>query len=228
MIGGINVCNLNANPSLQSVQGVNVANAGSGYTVAPSVTFSTTDGLGVGAAATTTIGDAVVGIVTLTNAGGGYISNPVVSFTNEVFQTGVTTASATATAVVSAAGTITNVYLTNAGLGYSFAPTISIAAPTGGSNTGNFLFNEVVTGSTTGVTARVRSWNSTTNVLEVASVSGSFAAGETLTGTNSGATRTLRVIDKTIDNDPYADNFDIETEADAILDFTEQNPFGMP
>jgi hypothetical protein len=49
-----------------------------------------------------------------------------------------------------------------------------------------------------------------------------------LTGTNSGATRTLRVIDKTIDNDPYADNFDIETEADAILDFTEQNPFGMP
>ena len=228
MIGGINVCNLNANPSLQSVQGINVANAGSGYTVAPSVTFSTTDGLGVGAAATTTIGDAVVGIVTLTNAGGGYISNPVVSFTNEVFQTGVTTASATATAVVSAAGTITNVYLTNAGLGYSFAPTISIAAPTGGSNTGNFLFNEVVTGSTTGVTARVRSWNSTTNVLEVASVSGSFAAGETLTGTNSGATRTLRVIDKTIDNDPYADNFNIETEADSILDFTEQNPFGMP
>ena len=52
-------------------------------------------------------------------------------------KTGVTTASATATAVVSAAGTITNVYLTNAGLGYSFAPTVSIAAPISGSNTGN-------------------------------------------------------------------------------------------
>ena len=35
---------------LQSVQGVDVANAGSGYTVAPSVTFSTTDGTGTGAA----------------------------------------------------------------------------------------------------------------------------------------------------------------------------------
>ena len=228
MIGGINVCNLNANPRLQSVQRIDVANAGSGYTVAPSVTFSTTDGSGVGAAATTTIGNDVVGIVTLTNSGGGYTSDPVVSFTNEVFKTGVSTASATAIASVSAAGTISNVYLTNAGLGYSFAPTISIASPIDGSNIGDFLFNEVVTGSASGVTARVRSWNSTTNVLEVASVSGSFTVGETLTGSTSGATRTLRVVDKTVDNDPYADNFDIETEADTILDFTEQNPFGMP
>ena len=33
MIGGINVCNLNANPRLQSVQRVDVANPGSGYTL---------------------------------------------------------------------------------------------------------------------------------------------------------------------------------------------------
>ena len=43
-------------------------------------------------------------------------------------KTGVTTAGAAATAVVSAAGTIANNYLTNAGAGYSIAPTISIAA----------------------------------------------------------------------------------------------------
>ena len=78
------------------------------------------------------------------------------------------------------------------------------------------------------MTARVRSWNSTTNVLEISSVSGSFSLGETLTGATSGATRVLRVIDKTANNDPYADNFDIETAADAILDFSEQNPFGIP
>ena len=65
-------------------------------------------------------------------------------------------------------------------------------------------------------------------VLEIANVSASFTRGETLTGSTSGATRTVRTIDKTIDNDPYADNFDIETAADAILDFSEQNPFGMP
>ena len=228
MIGGINVCNLNVNPKLQSVQGVNIVNSGYGYTVAPSVTFRASDGSGSGAEATTTIGDGVVGVVTVTNAGGGYVSNPTITFTDEIFEIGVTTASAVATAVVSAAGTITDIYLTNAGLGYSVAPTISIEAPISGANTGNFVFNEVITGSSSGTTARVRTWNSNTNVLEVASVSGSFAAGETLTGSTSGATRVLRVIDKTVDNDPYADNFDIETAADAILDFSEQNPFGIP
>ena len=228
MIGGINVCNLNANPRLQSVQAVNVANPGSGYTIAPTVTFSTTDGTGSGAAATTVIGDDIVGIVTITNPGGGYITNPVITFTNEVFKTGITTVGAAATAVVSAGGTITNIYLTNTGVGYSIAPTISIAAPTSGTNTGNFVFNETITGSSSGTTARVRSWNTSTNVLEVANVSGSFTRGETLTGATSGATRTLRVIDKTVNNDPYADNFDIETAADSILDFSEQNPFGIP
>jgi len=228
MIGGINVCNLNVNPKFQSVQRVDVANPGSGYTVAPTVTFRTTDGTGSGAAATTVIGDDIVGVVTITNAGGGYITNPNISFTNEIFKSGVTTVSAAATAVVSAAGTITNIYLTNAGLGYSVAPTISIGAPITGTNIGNFIFNEIVTGSTSNTTARVRSWDADTNVLEVANISGSFSAGETLTGSTSGATRVLKVIDKTIDNDPYADNFDIETAADAILDFSEQNPFGIP
>ena len=228
MIGGIQVCNLNANPRLQSVQRVDVSNPGFGYTVAPTVTFSTTDGTGSGVAATTVIGDDIVGIVTITNIGGGYIDNPVVSFTNEIFKSGITTAGATATAFVSTAGTITNVFLTNAGLGYSVAPNISIAAPNSGTNIGEFAFNEIITGSTSGVTARVRSWNSTTNALEVASPTGSFSTGETITGSTSGATRTLRSIDKTITNDPYADNFNIEAEADKILDFTEQNPFGTP
>ena len=46
MIGGINVCNLNANAKLQSVQAVNVANSGAGYTVAPTVKFSVPSGQG--------------------------------------------------------------------------------------------------------------------------------------------------------------------------------------
>ena len=40
MIGGINVCNLNANPKLQSVQSVPITNPGAGYTVAPGVRFT--------------------------------------------------------------------------------------------------------------------------------------------------------------------------------------------
>ena len=175
------------------------------------------------------------GIVTgiaVTFGGGGYLTPPVVSISNTVGDKNyvdqvVGVASATGLAVISAAGTITSINVTDSGNKYILPPDITISEPVSTSS-GDFVFNEVVTGSTTGVTARVRSWNSTTNVLEISSVSGSFSVGETLTGSTSGATRTLRVVDKIVDNDPYADNFDIETEADTILDFTEQNPFGMP
>ena len=98
---------------------------------------------GLGAAATAVIGDYGIGIVTVTAAGGGYVVCSTTTFANEVFRTGVTTVSAAATAVVSSSGAITAINITNAGLGYSVAPTISIAAPgTGGS--GTFAFNESV------------------------------------------------------------------------------------
>ena len=227
MIGGINVCNLNANPRDQSVQRVDISNSGAGYTVAPGVRFTGGGSGGTGAAATATIGDGVVGIVTITNGGSGYTTPPTITFTNEIFESGVTTVSAAATAVVSAAGTISNIFLTNAGVGYSVAPTMSIAA-SGSSGSGTFQFNEVVTGSSSGTTARVRVWNSTTNELEVGSVTGEFTRGETITGATSGAAYELRVADAQPTDDGFADNINIETEADAIIDFSEQNPFGMP
>ena len=216
MIGGINVCNLNANPRDQSVQRVDVANSGAGYTVAPGVRFTGGGSGGTGAAATATIGDGVVGIVTITNGGSGYTTPPTITFTNEVFESGVTTVSAAATAVVSAAGTISNIFLTNAGVGYSVAPTMSIAA-SGSSGSGTFQFNEIVTGSSSGTTARVRVWNSTTNELEVGSVTGEFTRGETITGSTSGAAYELRVADAQPADDGFADNINIENEADAII-----------
>jgi hypothetical protein len=175
------------------------------------------------------------GIVTgiaVTYGGGGYLSPPVVSISNTVGDKNyidqvVGVASATGLSVISAAGTITSINVTDTGNKYILPPDITISEPFSTSS-GQFVFNEIITGSTTGVTARVRSWNSTTNVLEIANVSGSFSVGETLTGSTSGATKTLRTIDKTIDNDPFADNFNIESAADSILDFSEQNPFGMP
>ena len=227
MIGGINVCNLNANPRDQSVQRVDISNSGAGYTVAPGVRFTGGGSGGTGAAATATIGDGVVGIVTITNGGSGYTTPPTITFTNEIFESGVTTVSAAATAVVSAAGTISNIFLTNAGVGYSVAPTMSIAA-SGSSGSGTFQFNEIVTGSSSGTTARVRVWNSATNELEVGNVTGEFTRGETITGSTSGAAYELRVADAQPADDGFADNINIETEADAIIDFSEQNPFGMP
>jgi hypothetical protein len=219
MISGIVVCAENVNPAAKSVQSVEVINPGVGYTIAPKVLFF---GNGVGAAATTTIGDGVVGIITITNGGGGYVDIPTITFT------GIATVSAAATAIVSAAGTITQIRITNAGLGYTTSPIITIANPPQIVGVGTFVFNEIVTGSTSGTTARVRSWNVITNVLEVATVSGSFTPGESIVGTASSASRKLRSIDTFADEDGYSDNNDIETEAEDIIDFSSTNPFGMP
>ena len=219
MIGGIVVCAENVNPAARSVQSVEVINPGAGYTIAPQVLFF---GDGVGAAATATIGNNIVGIITITNAGGGYVGIPTITFT------GSATVSAAATAVVSAGGSITQIRITNAGLGYTTSPIITIANPPQIVGVGTFIFNELVTGSTSGTTARVRSWSVITNVLEVASVSGSFAPGETIVGATSSASRKLRTIDNFAVQDGYSDNSDIEIEAEDIIDFSSTNPFGMP
>ena len=219
MIGGINVCNLNVNPKLQSIQNVDIVNAGYGYTSTPLIRFI--GGGGSGAAATAAIGDGVVGIVTLTSSGSGYTTSPTITFT------GISSVSAAATAVVSSAGTITAINITNAGLGYTEAPTITISDPNLGS-TGDFIFNEIVTGSSSGTTARVRTWNSSTNILEVSNIAGTFVIGENIVGSTSGASHALLTADTNPTDDGFADNFNIQTEANDIIDFSEQNPFGIP
>ena len=218
LIGGIVVCTDSANPATKSVQSIEVINPGMGHTIVPKVLIF---GDGSGATATSTIGDGIVGVITVTNAGGGYINSPSIVFT------GISSVSAAATAVVSSAGSITQIRITNAGLGYTQPPSITIGNPSL-SSLGSYTFNEIITGSTSGTTARVRSWSSITNILEVSKVSGEFIAGETLVGTASSASRTLRSIEVFVVKDGYSDNEIIETEADGIIDFSNVNPFGMP
>ena len=175
------------------------------------------------------------GIVTgigVTYGGGGYLEPPTVSISNTVGDknyveiiAGIHTATGIST--ISSAGIVTSIWVGDSGYGYVLTPTITIASPTT-SSTGNFIFNEIVTGGTSGTTARVRSWNNSTSVLEVSSVTGRFILGESVTGGSSGAVHELRVLNEMDLGDGYADNFNIETEADAILDFTEKNPFGTP
>ena len=87
---------------------------GSGYAVAPTITF--TGGGGSGAAAVATISGGVVTAVTITNPGSGYTSAPAVTFT-----AGTTTA--TATASTGAAVTCTTTSITTAG---SLSPTFTL------------------------------------------------------------------------------------------------------
>ena len=116
-------------------------------------------------------------------------------------------------------------------VGYQDPPTITIAGPVGfetGTGVGRFIFNEIVTGSTSGTTARVKEWNSDTYKLEVSIVDGSFTNGERITGNESGAVYVLSSTSEFDEVSAYADNDTIETKADSIIDFSETNPFGMP
>ena len=60
---------------INQFRAVDVVNSGAGYTVAPGVRFTGGGSGGTGAAATATIGDGVVGIVTITNGGSGYTTH---------------------------------------------------------------------------------------------------------------------------------------------------------
>jgi hypothetical protein len=208
----------------EKVQGVFIVNPGAGYTANPGIVFvGVSTNPGVGAAATTRISDNTVGIVTISDGGGGYVSAPTVTFSSPGIGT-----TAQGVAVVSAAGTVSAIYLTNAGAGYTVAPTITLSAPDL-SGSGDFIPTETITGSTSGVTGIVKTWNSVTNILTYSNVSGDFVAGETITGSESSASYKIRVIedDNTVNN--YPDNDEIKLSArDGILDFSESNPFGNP
>ena len=217
-ISGIVACELNANPVAESIQRVLLTNPGSGYTVSPSVRFV---GDGVGAAATAFIGNGVLGIVTITGGGSGYTTAtaPLVTFS------GISTVSAAATVVVSAAGSISAIYLTNAGLGYTEPPTITIAAPNQ-TGVGTFQKNEIVTGSISGSTARVLNWVADGRSLEIYRADGDFVVGEQIVGSASSAS--YKLASASYSETGFTSNEEIENEADSIIDFSERNPFGMP
>ena len=175
------------------------------------------------------------GIVTgigITYGGGGYLEPPTVSISNTEgdknyvdIAAGIHTATGIST--ITSGGSVAGIWISDAGHGYILTPTVTLSDPSMDS-TGNFVFNEIVTGQTSGTTARVKTWNSTTNTLEVGTVAGTFALGEYILGKSSGASHKLRLLDTDPLDDGFADNKTIETVADTILDFTEGNPFGNP
>jgi len=219
LLGGVAVCSGAIDDTAKRVvNSIPLVNPGMGYTSNPDIQVF---GDGTGVAATSKMENGTIGIVTITAGGSGYSTTPTISFS------GLSTVSAAATAVVSTAGTISAIHITNAGAGYTVSPTMSISSP-GSSGTGNYVFNEIVTGSVSGATARVRTHSSVTNELEVGNISGTFMTNESVTGENSGAVQRIITIDLTNFDDGFGENDEFEIEADAILDFSEGNPFGTP
>ena len=217
--------------NVQSLLRIELTNAGSGYVTPPTITIS--GGSGTGAAATCSIGGTLFSVssLSITDPGNGYASAPVVTIGSP--GTGTT---ATALVTINAQTKINSARILNPGIGYTegVAPTVSLA----GFSTigvGTFIYNEIVTGETSGTTARVRDFRTTTSplpgVLPVTNLrvslnTGKFSAGEIVVGSISSARYVVSNYDTESYDNPYDVNEEIETEADDILDFTESNPFG--
>ena len=213
--------------NVQSILRLELTNGGSGYTTAPTITI--TGGGGTGAAATCAVGSSSVNTITLTNKGKGYSVSPLVTIGGPA--TGVSTA--TGIANLDPDGKVDSVNIINPGVGYTVAPTVTIA----GVSTvgfGTFIYNETITGQTTGVTAVVRDFRrdfATSTIdppinLRVALNTGKFGLGEVVVGSISSARYVVKSYDTESYDNPYDVNEEIETEADNIIDFTESNPFG--
>ena len=210
----------------KSIDRILLINPGGDYVGVPTVTVP---GTGIATAGITTLGS--VGIVTITSGGSGYTTTPNVSISTA--PSGGTDATAEAVMV---GGTISAVRISNAGSGYTSAPTITIGAATTIAD-GDYIFNETVqVSSDSSETARVKVWDSGSRTLDVSMLTKmQFEVGEKIKGLESGAEYVILSVDYDTPNDypnsqykadQYNDNADFETEADAILDFSEGNPFG--
>ena len=197
------------------IQRIDIINPGAGYTVAPSIVV--VGGGGAGFAATATISDGTLGVVTFTG-GTGYSTAPTITFSAPPG------AGTTATAVAyvgsgNTVGIVTQIGITNGGSGYTSAPTATVTSPyTGGQ--GNYIFNEVVTGAASSATGRVKSWDASTMELNVSIATGAFTVGEVITGSTSGATYEYQIVAATNTDDAYSENTPIQSAADSIIDFT--------
>ena len=206
-----------------SVSSIKITDPGFGYVNIPTVEFITDDNRGsgaVGVAGIATTGS--VGPVTLQSAGSLYSENPPVTFS--AAPAGGVTAIGTAF-INTTTRQVSRIEISNAGFGYTVAPTITIgAASTVGF--GTFKYGDTIVGSFSSTTAFVTDWNVTTGTLLARNLTGQFSVGETISNQKGTAAYVLNNINYD-DDDVVNSGDEIQTFSDSsILDFTEINPFG--
>ena len=79
------------------------------------------------------------------------------------------------------------------------------------------------------VKGEVGSWNSTTKILNLLNMTGNFSGTVNIIGDSSSASYSITSFDaqqSAANTAATSSNVEIEAEADAIIDFTEGNPFG--
>ena len=174
-----------------------------------------------------------ISALTITNPGSGYTVAPTIEISNgtQFTRMGV---GASAITSIGAGGKITSLRILQGGTGFIEAPGVQFTgfATVG---IGTFIYNEIVTGESSGTTARVRDFRTTVSPfpgnppitnLRVSLNTGKFNEGEVVVGSISSARYVVQNYDTESYDNPYDVNEEIETEADSILDFTESNPFG--
>jgi len=164
---------------IQSIERIVLTNTGSGYTTPPIITI--VGGNGVGAAATCSIETTLKGVknFTVTGNGVGYGATPSVTITgigSDALITG--SAKAVGEALINADNQVSSIRIINPGIGYTQVPTITLSDPSLITGVGTYYMNEIVTGQTSGTTARVKSWDLDTKVLKVSNV----GIGTTISG----------------------------------------------
>ena len=214
---------------VKSLKEIRMINSGQGYSIENPPLIILTGGGGAGAAVTFGIVSTGISTIAVDQQGVGYPEAPTISVT--AAPAGGTTATVEP---VMSAGKVIDIQFTNAGAGYTVAPTIGFS---GLSTTGigTFIYNEIVTGQTSGVEARVRDFKRRTDLnatyppidLKVSLNSGQFYPGETLVGSISSARYIVESYSTDSVDDAFDSNAEIELEADNLLDFTEGNPFGQ-
>jgi len=194
-----------------------IINPGIGYTIPPKISIASTSGSGF--IATTIISTGIPGPISIGNSGNQYSTAPSVGVTSSP-----TGNNAQIVAVRNSSGQISQLRYINAGSGYTASPAITIAPPDSISE-GNYIYNEIIRGVSSGTSAYVKDWNYTSRILKVGILNGNFAIGEIISG--SEANYNLYSVDAFDVDDAFASNEEIQTESDTILDFTESNPFGI-
>jgi hypothetical protein len=199
-----------------SIDRILLTNPGYGYTQPPTVTILGNSG--GGSIATAVIATGVLGPVAISTGGVGYSTVPAVTFNGGSYST-----TANAEAVLNTNGVVVSIRYSNVGSGYTSLPTILFTDPTA-VTFGDYTYNEVVTGTKSGTTAYVKSWDANSRILKVSVVDGGFALGESLVGV--AASYKISSIQSNEFLDAFAQNIEIETEADTLVDFSQKNPFG--
>ena len=150
-----NAKNAVASPS-GTVTSVTRTAGGSGYTSAPTVTFSAPqDPSGINATGTASISGGGVTGVTISNGGTGYSGTPTVSFSAPQVSGGTT---ATGTVVLTG-NAVTGITITSPGTGYTSAPTATITGSGTGATVGTItisggsITNITITNAGTGYTS---------------------------------------------------------------------------